>query len=160
MKQSTNSVKNDWNKFCQLTSQERWLLSQAFAFMPVIAVGLHLMGFQRLHSVLLRFSTTPPDACNEDSLQQGSVMARLVQAAASRIPFWISCLVRSTTLWWFLRWQGIPSEIRIGVNQNDGEFHAHAWVETGGIVLNDRDDIHQQYGAFEQITLPARTERL
>lgn len=160
MKQSTNSVHHSWSKFCQLTWQERWLLFQAFAFLPMIAVGLHLMGFQRLRSVLLRFSTAPPDVCIQDSLQQGSVTARLVQAAASRMPFWISCLVRSTTLWWFLRRQGIPSEILIGVNLNDGEFHAHAWVETGGIVLNDRDDIHQQYGAFEQITLPAGTEKI
>ena len=158
LKQSTSSMQHSWSKYCRLTWQERWLLFQAFAFLPLIAVGLHLMNFQRIRSILLRFSTEPVDVCGDDAMQQASTTARLVQATASRIPFKITCLTRSTTLWWLLRRQGIASEIRIGVNQHDGEFQAHAWIEFNGVVLNDRDDIHLQYAAFDRNTVPNGTE--
>ena len=155
-----SSLQNDWKEFNQLTWQERWLLFQVFMLLPLIAAGLQLMNFQRLHSILMRFSTVPIGAFGEDALQQASTTTRLVQAVASRMPFTITCLARSTTLWWFLRRQGIASEIRIGVNQQEGDFHAHAWVEADGIVLNDKPDIHQQYSAFEKITLPDGAEKV
>jgi len=155
----TGNLQQSWSKFFQLTWQERWLLLQAFVFIPLIAVSLRLMNFQRLHSILLGFSNDPPGVCGEAALQQAASISRLVQAAASRMPSKITCLVRSTTLWYLLRRQGIGSEIRIGVNQQGGEFHAHAWVEIDGIVINDRDDIHHQYSTFEQITMPDFKER-
>lgn len=144
----------------QLTWQERWLLLQAFAVLPLIAIGLHLMNFQKLRSLLLRFSPVPVSVCGDSALQLATSISRLVQAAASRMPFTISCLVRSTTLWWFLRRQGIPSDMRIGINQQQEGFHAHAWVEINGVVLNDRADIHEQYSAFEQIPLQNGVEKI
>ena len=160
LKLSANSVQHAWSEFCRLTWQERWLLLQAFVFLPLTAAALHLMNFQRVRLILLRFTSVPVDVCGDAALQQARTTTRLVQAAACRIPFKITCLVRSTTLWWFLRRQGIASEIRIGVNQHDKEFHAHAWVEINGIVINDKADIHQQYGAFEQIILPNGSEKV
>ena len=153
-----SNLRHSWKEFVKLTWRERWLLFQSFVFLAMIAAGLHLMNFQRLYSILVRFSTVPIGALGEDALQQASTTTRLVQAAASRMPFTITCLVRSTTLWWFLRRQGIASEIRIGVNQHDGEFQAHAWIEFNGVVLNDRDDIHLQYAAFDRNTVPNGTE--
>jgi len=153
LKLSVNRLQRDWRELCLLSWQERWLLFQAIAFLPMMAAGLHLMNFQRLRSMLERFSPVPPDVCGDAALKQASGTARLIHAAAFRMPFNITCLVRSVTLWWFLRRQGIPSEIRIGVNQQNGEFQAHAWVEINGMVLNDRHDIHDQYSPFDQITL-------
>jgi len=143
-----------------LTWQERWLLLQAFVFLPLIAAALHLMNYQRLRSLLLRFSPVPDDIYEDAALHLATSISRLVQAATSRMPFTISCLVRSTTLWWFLRRQRIPSDIRIGVNQQQDTFHAHAWVEINGVVLNDRADIHEQYFAFEQISLQNGVEKI
>jgi len=37
----------------------------------------------------------------------------------------------------WLREEGLPSELRIGVRKDDGELRAHAWVELGGLVVND-----------------------
>jgi hypothetical protein len=155
----TGNMPNSWDKFCRLTLRERWLLFQAFLFLPIVAVGLHTMNFQRVHALLMRFSSPPVDANRDDAEPQAKVIARLIQAAACRIPFRITCLVRSTTLWWFLRRQGIASEIRIGVNKEQDGFQAHAWVEMNGMVLNDRDDIGNQYAAFDGVTLRGSTER-
>jgi len=159
-KMQKTSLQSSWSKFCGLTWQERWLLLQAFVFLSLVTAGLHFMNFQRLHSLLARFANAPLDVCGDAALQQASAISRLVQAAASRIPWKITCLVRSTALWYMLRRKGIGSEIRIGVNQLEGEFHAHAWVEIDGIVINDRDDIHSQYAAFEHITMPGGSKMI
>jgi hypothetical protein len=159
-KMQTSKQQSSWNKFCGLTWQERWLLLKAFVFLSLIGAGLHLMNFQRLRALLVRFSPDTLDVYGEDALEPASGTSRLVQAAAARMPFTVTCLVRSTALWYMLRRQGIDSEIRIGVNQQEGGFHAHAWVEIDGIVLNDREDIHHQFVPFEQITMPDNTERI
>ena len=56
---------------------------------------------------------------------------------------------KSLVLWFLLRCQDIDSELRIGVQRNQGEFQAHAWIERGGIVLNDSPTVRQQYAVFE-----------
>ena len=160
MKQSTNSLQRDWNEFIKLTWHERWLLFKIFLLLPLVAAGLHLLNFQRLRSVLLRFSPDSPDVSGGVALEQASITSRLVLAVACRMPFTVTCLVRSTTLWYLLRRQGIASEIRLGVKQDEGEFHAHAWVEVNGVVINDEADMHQQYGAFDQITFSDSTKKI
>jgi len=161
LKVSINSIKHEWSKFFQLTWQERWLLFQAIVVLPVIAAGLHFMNFQRIHAILERFSPVPVGEDNGDNaLQQAAVTSHMVLAAAARMPFTATCLVRSTTLWYLLRRQGIASEIRIGVNREEGGFHAHAWVEAHGAVLNDKADIHHQYSPFDQITLQNGVEKI
>ena len=159
-KLQTGNLQSSWSRFCGLTWGERWLLLQAFAFLLVIGAGLQFMNFQRLRSILLRSAPVSTNLPADAALQQAAALSRLVQAAAGRMPWTITCLVRSTTLWYLLRRQGLDSEIRIGVNQQGGEFHAHAWVEYAGIVLNDRHDIHLHFVPFEQITMPGSTKKV
>jgi hypothetical protein len=73
------------------------------------------------------------------------------------------CLTRSLALGWFLRRRGIPFDIRVGVPSGKGfldsgeapDFTAHAWVETQGVVLNDRDDIASEFSPFDTGSGPA-----
>jgi hypothetical protein len=160
LKVSIPSIKHDWHEFYLLTREERWLLFQASVFLPVIGTGLHFMNFQRLREMLEPFLPVPVDDTGEDASDRAATTARLVQAAAGRMPFAMTCLVRSTTLWWLLGRQGIDSVIRLGVNRDNGEFHAHAWVEFDNKVLNDRDDIHDRFAAFETITLQNGAEKV
>ena len=71
-------------------------------------------------------------------------------------PWRPKCLVRSLALGWFLGRKGIPFEVRIGVRDgqsmigSDGklDFTAHAWVEFDGVVLNDKEDVAEDYRPF------------
>jgi hypothetical protein len=45
------------------------------------------------------------------------------------------CLQRSTVATWLLRRHGIPAEMVIGCRPLP--FESHAWVEVGGLVVND-----------------------
>jgi hypothetical protein len=46
-------------------------------------------------------------------------------------------LQRSLVLNYWLRREGLPSELRIGVRKDGDALKAHAWVELGRHVVND-----------------------
>lgn len=55
------------------------------------------------------------------------------------------CLSQSLVMRFLLNRKGIPSELKIGVNQKMGKFDAHAWLEKEGILLNDHPSIIANY---------------
>ena len=70
--------------------------------------------------------------------------------AAARYSFVrYTCLERSLALWWLLRRQGIASSVRIGTRKNANRLEAHAWVEFGGDALNEIEQPHERYSAFD-----------
>jgi hypothetical protein len=74
----------------------------------------------------------------------------MVSVASRYSPAWTNCLRQSLVLWYLLRRQGIASELHLGVRREAGEFQAHAWVEFGGLTLNDGQDVRRRYAAFER----------
>jgi len=60
-----------------------------------------------------------------------------------------TCLEKSLAPWWLLARQGIPSSLRIGTRKADGQFEAHAWIEYEGAALNELDEPHRHYAAFD-----------
>lgn len=74
----------------------------------------------------------------------------MVNSAAYRTLGKATCLERSLALWWLLGRQGIASSVRIGTRKVDDKFEAHAWVECEGIALNEPEDSHRHYAAFDE----------
>jgi hypothetical protein len=137
-------------KLRALTGAERRLLIVACAAMPLVASGVSVFGFRRLHAVMARwpkprsarFATPPARSARARSI------AKIVAIAALRGPVRASCLRRSLLLWWLLRRDGIEAVLRVGVNREGGTLHAHAWVEHEGRPLNDADDVALRFPAF------------
>ena len=83
--------------------------------------------------------------------------ARALKLAIRVSPWKPKCLVRSLALGWYLSRKCIPFVVRFGSASREpgaegggnGEFRAHAWVECGGFVLNDRQDIAADFVVFE-----------
>jgi len=78
-----------------------------------------------------------------------AVTAHMVNAADRHGLVHPSCLAKSLTLWWLLGRQGIPSHLRIGIRKEKETFEAHAWVERDGTALNEPDEPHHHYAAFD-----------
>lgn len=125
-----------------------WRAFVSLAFLPAI---LQLIGFQRVMrsikptTMILKNDPDPRD-----------------WARARQYVYWIDvvaryhftrpcCLHRSLLLHQWLRGEGLPSELRIGVRTEDGQLRAHAWVELAGDVLNDRPDVGN---SFTVLTAP------
>ena len=139
-------------KLRALTPAERRLLIVAFAATPLVAGGLTVFGFRRLHAAMSRWPR--PRSARFPTERAASARAvsvsRVVGIAAGRGPFRASCLRRSLLLWWLLKRDGIETILRVGVNRESGALHAHAWVEYRGRPLNDADDIALRFPAFER----------
>jgi hypothetical protein len=87
-------------------------------------------------------------------------VARMVSIAANHGPYHANCLKRSVLIWWLLEQKGIHTEIRVGAHKNPSGLQAHAWVECQGVVLNDRQDIADQFTPFESLRLPDNVQYL
>jgi hypothetical protein len=127
-----------------------------------VGASLRLRGFgatQRSLQLRFRPSAAAKSAENlasnntaplDGSSSRAALTARMVAAAARRSLFHVGCLEQSLTLWYLLRRLEIPSDLRIGTRKSGEQLDAHAWVECNGQALNQEQDLHKHYAAFDE----------
>lgn len=130
---------------------EQLLLLRACALLRLATVAPRLVSFRRLAT----WAGVPHGEARKVTVAQvaraRSYAACLERAARYQVSA-AHCLQRSLALHWWLRLEGLPSELRIGVRKDGGELRAHAWVELAGTVVNDGpDDVR----AFTPLNSPA-----
>ena len=120
-----------------LSAADRWLLPRAFVGLVCVDLGLRVLTFQRLLALLDR--GRPAGRLEERSanLAKAQRYARSIDLAARHHRPRAQCLHRSLVLHAWLRRDGLPSELRIGVRRDGTALSAHAWVELDGEVVND-----------------------
>lgn len=69
---------------------------------------------------------------------------------AARTPIAHNCMHRSLALQRMLARRGIASTLRIGIGRRPNLFPGHAWLECGGVVINDDAALVARY---EPLTL-------
>ena len=141
------------SQFRALTPAERRTVLGAMLRLPLLWIGLRLLGLQRLQARLQR---TPLAPATTPSLAELQRLGYLVNAAANQALGPANCLTRSLYLWWLLRRRGVESELRIGVRLADGALEAHAWVEHAGVPINDRPDVSADFPPFAEPVSPSR----
>jgi hypothetical protein len=142
-----------WERFRRFSALERpaqSLFLRAMVLLPVVAVSLQWRGFRATQAALQRFvsnSNTKNKSSNAD--ERARLTAHMVYAAERHGLFRPTCLALSLTLWWLLERQGIESHLRVGIRKEGGKFEAHAWVERDGAALNEPEQQHHHYAAFD-----------
>lgn len=140
-------------RFRQLSGDERWLLVESMALLPMTAVALRLVGFRRWQAALSRLAPRGEAGtvgCPEASIARGKNVARIVRVASRYSLCRTNCLEQSLVLWCLLLRRGVPADLRIGVRKAGGSLEAHAWVQLGSVILNDAEDVHQHYTPFDR----------
>jgi Transglutaminase-like superfamily len=142
-----------WERFRRFSALERpaqELFLRAMVLLPLVALSLRGRGFQATQASLKLFlSDALPEHDPALVSKDAAVTAHMVNAADRHGLVHPSCLAKSLTLWWLLARQGIPSHLRIGIRKEKEKFEAHAWVECDGAALNELDEHHQHYAAFD-----------
>jgi len=139
----------------ELSRPEQWFLLQALLMLPLIGLGLRLLGLRRLQGLLSRWPLKKPALVPEETISAiAQAQARMVQIAARHGLYRATCLRQSLALWGLLRYQGIETNLRIGVKSSDDGLEAHAWVERQGQPLNDALDMQQHFNPFSQAIAP------
>ena len=137
-------------KLKALSAKEWQVLLSSTVLLPLIALALRLKGFKWTRSFLQKRipeSKNSP-AKSQNSLKTAQSVARMVSVAANNGPYRANCLKRSLATWWLLQRRGIAAELNIGVNKDEAEFNAHAWVEYMGNTLVEADDVTERFSTF------------
>jgi hypothetical protein len=137
-------------RFSALERPAQTLFLRALVMLPVVGLSLKFRGFEATGSTLRKaLSHATPQKDSASLNKQIALTAHMVNAADRHGLVHPSCLAKSLTLWWLLGRQGIPSELRVGVRKEGGNLEAHAWVEREGIALNEPEERHHHYAAFD-----------
>ena len=119
----------------------------ALVFLPVLMLLLKGLGRHRTQSFLRIMSPDPEKHCSNRQISSLSIdrCAEAIRVAGAHGLVNALCLPKSLLLWYLLRWWGLQAEVRIGVSKAQGYFRSHAWVELDGVVVNDRNDVAQDF---------------
>jgi Transglutaminase-like superfamily len=141
-------------RFKALEPRARGLFLRAAVLLPFISVSLRLRGFRATQSSLQKRLPRAPTGISDQSsgttAESTALTARMVRSAAHRTWGRAACLEQSLALWWLLGRQGIASRVRIGTRKTEQKFEAHAWVECDGVALNESEEPHRHYAAFDE----------
>jgi|SRR5271166_2939223 len=140
-----------WRQWHALARDDRRKLAQAAMLLVYARLRLPFIGFRADLDATQRAESTVLSAA---TLRRAQVVARLVGIAAGHSPVRVSCLHRSLVLWWLLRREGIPCELRLGAHAGDGEFEAHAWVQCAGVALDQQPAQLARYRPFGEAVVP------
>jgi Transglutaminase-like superfamily len=141
-----------FQRYSKLDPEAKKLFWRAALLLPCVRVSLRLRGFQRTRDDLQqKLRDVPPQGArtNESTAARVEKISRMAKTAAHYGIGHATCLEQSLVLWFLLRQRDIPARLRIGVKKQSGKFEAHAWVEHDGIALNQPEEVHRHYAAFE-----------
>jgi transglutaminase superfamily protein len=142
-----------WEKLRRFSALERpaqKMFLRALVALPLVSLSLKLFGFQATRNALqLSFSTAAPVQDLDSPNPLITLTAHMVNSADRHGFGQSTCLAKSLTLWWLLGIQGITSQLRIGVRKENQKLEAHAWVERDGLALNEPEERHHHYAAFD-----------
>jgi transglutaminase superfamily protein len=142
-----------WERLRRFRALERpaqSLFLQAVFLLPIVALSLRWRGFRGTQAMLDRFLSI--ESALKDSAEvdrRAALTAHMVSVADWNSPLHPSCLAKSLTLKWLLMRQGIAADLRIGIRKENEKMAAHAWVERNGTALNEPEEHHRHYAAFE-----------
>jgi Transglutaminase-like superfamily len=138
-------------RYSKLDSQARRIFWRATMLLPRVRIALRLRGYKKTQNWLERLGRgTSGFGLPVEREERIARTCRMVSAAARYGIGKSSCLDESLVLWRLLMEQGIPAALRIGVRKESGELAAHAWVEHQGAALNQKEEMHRHYSAFER----------
>jgi hypothetical protein len=121
------------HKLLRLPACERRLLFQAWLLLVVLRVGLWLVPFRTIQSLVFRLT-----ARRQLIHTSNMAMERIgwaVTVASVYVPF-ATCLPQALAAQMLLRWHGYSAKVRIGVAHTEmRRLEAHAWVECAGQIV-------------------------
>ena len=140
-----------YQRYRALDADTRKTFRRAVVLLPLVRLSLRVRGYKKtqesLQGRLVRKAASAPEQGHSRREVDGT--CRMVRAATHYGPGHATCLEESLTLWYLLGRQGIAASVRIGVRKLGEQFEAHAWVEWQGTALNQAEEMHQHYAAFE-----------
>lgn len=131
------------HKFLRLPAARRRCLLSAALLLPTIKLCLMVLRFQTLRGLLTRLTGLPLGIRkSKEGSSEDVVWA--VESVSALMPWASTCLTQALTAQVMLLRRDLPAFVHIGtLKGEDGDFHAHAWVESRGEVLIGGHELEQ-----------------
>lgn len=142
-----------FNKLRSLTPADFRVLLWTTFMLPAVGLRLRLQGFKPVYSWAHGRSNHRISAM-ADGTDRSIRLGRMVNIAATRGLYRASCLCRSLVLLKAMQREGLQGELKIGIGKEPRGGHpailnAHAWVEHGGLVINDAEGVASAHVLFD-----------
>jgi hypothetical protein len=128
-----------FKRFLELPKRMEWLLIESAFLLFIAIVAVPVLPFSTLQAWVTRKSRLKPkkDFSSEEIGWALSTASRLLPRS--------TCLAEALALQVLLRRSGYDPVIRVGIQKEDGELSAHAWVESEGQVVAAGHDRLEEY---------------
>jgi hypothetical protein len=123
----------------RLTPANVWAFIRAWTVLLAADLGLRLLPFRRLESLL-----APRQGREADEEAVGRLVWATAAAARHHL-YPMRCLPRALCLRWLLGRHGIRTDLRIGVARNETGLDAHAWVEREGRPVGEGPEVADRF---------------
>lgn len=121
----------------QLSHRDRFRVATFALLLPWVSAALRVLGYKRTRAWMERAFRPhcPAQPVTAAWLQRGEHLADLVRMGARWTPANTSCLRQALLVHALLRRQGLPTDIKFGVDPHRGALDLHAWAELDGQPL-------------------------
>jgi hypothetical protein len=123
-----------------LPGADRRALIRAFVSLTMIELELRTRGLRWILARVQAETRSTRRMLPAEELHHARRYAHWIDVAARHHAFRPTCLRCSLVLHQWLRREGIPSELRIGLRKIEGDVAGHAWVVLHGEIVNDSPD--------------------
>ena len=100
--------------------------------------------FETIYSTVKGWTVTSAPS-GQDTIYR---VCKAVNYACVWYPKQALCLQRSFVATYLLRRYGVPAHIVLGAQKLP--FKAHAWVEVGGLAINERSNVQATYAVWDR----------
>jgi len=122
------------------SNNDKKLLLKTWLLMGYIRLILWIFPFQQTQTIVEKMAT-------KNKIKAKSSMEKLIWAVRVTSPFipGSTCLTNALTGYVLLSREDYPNNLRIGVTKGDeGNFEAHAWLESGDKTVLGESEIEYQ----------------
>lgn len=128
------------NKFLfKLSIKEKLLFVEAFFLTGLMRAKILKVPFNKLKEELGTYNTESADDVVLDDYKIAKIVRDVVVTISKFTPWESLCLVQAMTVQRMLKKRGISTTIYLGVNKENKNMVAHAWIRCGKMFVTGGD---------------------
>jgi hypothetical protein len=124
------------HSFLKLSFEDKHILIKSFLLLWIVRIMLWTLPFSVIQKIIGRFTAVSGEL-------HGVPMEKLTWAVAvmSKYVPRATCLTRALTAQILFAGQNYSSNVKIGVSKTEGNFEAHAWLESNDKVILGESEV-------------------
>lgn len=124
-----------WKRFYRLSFRRKILVLETVFYLGIFRLLLLIVPFRVIAKLLERTKQQPQQEITPERLQKHREIAASIKTLSQHVPWKTECLVEALCARQMLAVRRIPNTVYFGVSKTKSDVKAHAWVESGGLIL-------------------------